>query len=439
MQVTIETLEGLERKMTVQVPADKIASAVEQKLKQVSKTVKLDGFRPGKVPVNVVKKMYGAQIRHEVMGDMIESSYRDAIIEQKVRPAGMPKIEAVEAEEGAEKDESMTYSAVFEVYPEVESVEMDSIEIEKPAAEIADSDVDAMIDKLRGQRKEWVEVERAAATDDQVICDFEGKIDGEVFAGGSGKDMAIEIGAGKMLKEFEEGLLGMSKGEEKTVDVNFPEDYHGKDVAGKTAQFTLNVTKVSEPKLPEMDEELVKSFGVESGDVEAFKADVRGNMEKELSQKIKTHIKNTVMAGLLDKNEIIAPKAMVDEEIKNLKMQMAQNMGQDPAKMDTSAFPDDLFREEGSRRVQLGLLVGELIRIEKIKLDQAKLESTLQEMAATYEEPQQVLEYYTKNREAKASLEGLVLEDQVVEHILGKAKVTEKTVNFEDMMNGQVK
>ena len=439
MQVTIETLEGLERKMTVQVPADKIASAVEQKLKQVSKTVKLDGFRPGKVPVNVVKKMYGAQIRHEVMGDMIESSYRDAIIEQKVRPAGMPKIEAVEAEEGAEKDESMTYSAVFEVYPEVESVEMDSIEIEKPAAEIADSDVDAMIDKLRGQRKEWVEVERAAATDDQVICDFEGKIDGEVFAGGSGKDMAIEIGAGKMLKEFEEGLLGMSKGEEKTVDVNFPEDYHGKDVAGKTAQFTLNVTKVSEPKLPEMNEELVKSFGVESGDVEAFKADVRGNMEKELSQKIKTHIKNTVMAGLLDKNEIIAPKAMVDEEIKNLKMQMAQNMGQDPAKMDTSAFPDDLFREEGSRRVQLGLLVGELIRIEKIKLDQAKLESTLQEMAATYEEPQQVLEYYTKNREAKASLEGLVLEDQVVEHILGKAKVTEKTVNFEDMMNGQVK
>ena len=439
MQVTIETLEGLERKMTVQVPADKIASAVEQKLKQVSKTVKLDGFRPGKVPVNVVKKMYGAQIRHEVMGDMIESSYRDAIIEQKVRPAGMPKIEAVEAEEGAEKDESMTYSAVFEVYPEVESVEMDSIEIEKPAAEIADSDVDAMIDKLRGQRKEWVEVERAAVADDQVICDFEGKIDGEVFTGGSGKDMAVEIGAGKMLKEFEEGLLGMSKGDEKTVDVNFPEDYHGKDVAGKTAQFTLNVTKVSEPKLPEMDEELVKSFGVESGDVEAFKADVRGNMEKELSQKIKTHIKNTVMAGLLDKNEIIAPKAMVDEEIKNLKMQMAQNMGQDPAKMDTSAFPDDLFREEGSRRVQLGLLVGELIRIEKIKLDQAKLESTLQEMAATYEEPQQVLEYYTKNREAKASLEGLVLEDQVVEHILGKAKVTEKTVNFEDMMNGQVK
>ena len=439
MQVTIETLEGLERKMTVQVPADKIASAIEQKLKQVSKTVKLDGFRPGKVPVNVVKKMYGAQIRHEVMGDVIESSYREAIIEQKVRPAGMPQIEAVEAEEGAEKDESMTYSAVFEVYPEVESVVMDSIEIEKPAAEIADSDVDAMIDKLRGQRKEWVEVERAAAKDDQVICDFEGKIDGEVFAGGSGKDMAIEIGAGKMLKEFEEGLLGMSKGEEKTVDVNFPEDYHGKDVAGKTAQFTLNVTKVSEPKLPELNEELVKSFGVESGDVEAFKKDVRGNMEKELSQKIKTHIKNTVMAGLLDKNEIIAPKALVAEEIKNLKMQMAQNMGQDPAKMDTSAFPDDLFREEGSRRVQLGLLVGELIRIEDIKLDQSKLESTLQDMAATYEEPQQVLEYYTKNREAKASLEGLVLEDQVVDHILGKAKVTEKTVNFEDMMNDQVK
>lgn len=437
MQATIESLEGLERKMTVQVPAEQIVSAVEKKLKQVSKTVKLDGFRPGKVPVNVVKKMYGAQIRQEVMGDVIESSYREAIIEQKMRPAGMPQIEAVDVEDKDENDESLTYSAVFEVYPEVESVEMDSIEIEKPVAEIGDTDVDAMLDKLRGQRKEWVEVERAAATDDQVICDFDGKIDGEAFTGGAGKDMAIEIGAGKMLKEFEEGLDGMSKGDEKTVDVTFPEDYHGKDVAGKTAQFTLNVTKVSEPRLPEMDEELIKSFGVESGKLEDFKKDVRGNMEKELSQKVKTSVKNVVMAGLLGKNEIIAPKALVEEEIKNLKMQMAQNMGQDPEKMDTSTFPDDLFREESARRVQLGLLVGELIRIEGIKLDQSRFESSLQELASSYEEPQQVLDYYTKNKEAKASLEGLVLEDQVVDHILDKATVTEKTLSFEEVMNSQ--
>lgn len=248
--------------------------------------------------------------------------------------------------------------------------------------------------------------------------------------------MAIEIGAGRMLKEFEDGLKGMSKGEEKTIDVAFPEDYHGKDVAGKTAQFTLNVSKVSEAKLPELNEELVKSFGVKSGDIEAFKKDVSENMQKELAQKIKTAVKNAVMTALLNKNEVAAPKALVDDEIKNLKMQMAQNMGQDPSKMDLGSFPSELFEEEGSRRVKLGLLVGELIRIEGIKLSQDRFNETLQEMAATYEEPQQVVDYYTKNQNARASLEGMVLEDQVVDHILEKATVTEKIFGFEEMMNG---
>ena len=431
MQVSIESLEGLQRKMTVQVPAEKITTAIDQKLKQLSKTVKLDGFRPGKVPVSVVKQKFGAQIRQEVTGDVIESSYRDALVQEKIRPAGMPDIQPVDAEES----DGMAYSATFEVYPEIDSIELDSIELEKPVAEIGDDDVDNMINKLRDQRKEWVVVDRAAKDGDQVTCDFEGTIGDEPFEGGSGKDMAVEIGAGRMLKEFEQGLLGMSAAEEKTVDVSFPEDYHGKDVAGKTAQFTLKATKVAEAQLPELDEALVKSFGVESGNLDDFKKDVRQNMEKELGQKIKTTVKNSVMAALLEKNDVIAPSALVNDEIKNLKLQMAQNMGQDPSKMDLDSFPDDLYREEGEKRVKLGLLVGELIKLEKIELDPARFDSALQDMAASYEQPQQVIDYYTKNQEAKASLEGMVLEDQVVDHILSKATVEEKTASFEDLMN----
>ena len=436
MQVSIESLEGLQRKLTVQVPSDKIANAIEQKLKQISKTVKMDGFRPGKVPARVVRQTYGAQIRQEVMGDMIESSYREAIIQEKLRPAGMPEI--VPLKEAADK-EGLAYSATFEVYPEITAVELDSIEIEKPVAEVSDEDLDNMIKKLTEQRKEWSEVDRAAAEGDQVLCDFEGSIDGEAFSGGSGKDMAVEIGAGKMLKEFEDGLSGMSKGEQKTIDVHFPEDYHGKDVAGKTAQFALSVTSVSESKIPELNEELIKSFGVEDGSLDAFKQDIKQNMEKELAQKIRTGLKNKVMSELLTKNEVLAPKALVDDEVRNLKVQMAQNMGQEGAKMNPDSFPDDIFREEGAKRVKLGLLVGELIKIEKISLDQARLNSVLQDMAASYDEPRQVVEYYTKNKEARANLEGMVLEDQVVDYILEKAKVSDKPSSFDELMNSQTK
>ena len=436
MQVSIESLEGLQRKLTVQVPSDRIANAIDQKLKKLSKTVKMDGFRPGKVPVSVVKQAYGAQIRQEVIGDVIESTYHESIVQEKLRPAGMPKILPVDE---ADDKEGIAYSAIFEVYPEIESVELASVEVEKTVADITAEDVDNMIKKLTEQRKEWVEVDRASADGDQVVCDFEGKIDGEVFAGGSGKDMAVEIGAGKMLKEFEAGLLGMSSGEEKTVEVNFPEDYHGKDVAGKTAQFTLKATRVSEARIPELNEELVKSFGVESGDVETFKQDIKENMEKELAQKIKVSLKNTVMASLLSKNEVLAPQALVAEEVKNLKKQMAQNMGQQAGKMDLDSLPDDLFQEEGAKRVQLGLLVGELIKLENIKLDPTRLDTTLQAMAASYEDPQQVIEYYTKNKEARVNLEGMVLEDQVVDFILSKARVSEKVSSFDELMNSQAK
>ena len=432
MQVSIENLEGLERKMTVQIPSDTVTLAVEKKLKDLTKTVRIDGFRPGKVPLKVVQQKFGGHVRQEVIGDVIESSYREAITQENIRPAGMPSIESIDAE-GVEE---VSYTAVFEVFPEIENLNLDSIKVERVEAEVVDADYDAMVEKLRDQRKEWIEIERAATTGDQVMVDFEGRIDGEIFEGGSGSGMAVEIGAGQMLPEFEAGLDGIAVGEEKVVEVNFPEDYHGKDVAGKKAKFTLRATKISESKLPEVDAEFIKAFGIDNGDLDKFRSDVRSNMEKELDQRVKQTVKNAALEGLLEANEIIAPAAMVAEEIKAQKTQAVQRMGQDPSSFDISNLPDEMFREEAKKRVQIGLLVGELIKNEKIEVDNSRVETTLNDMAAAYEDSTQVMEYYRQNRDAKTSLEAMVLEEQVVEHILSKATVTKKQSNFEEMMNG---
>jgi trigger factor len=415
MQVSIETLEGLERRMTVQVPSERVTEAVEKKLKDLSKTVRLDGFRPGKVPLKVVQQKFGGHVRQEVIGDVIESSYQEALIQEKVRPAGMPSIDSISSED----KEDMSYTATFEVYPEIEKLEFEAIELEKPVVEITDQDFEDMLLKLREQRKTWKETRSAAKKGFQVMVDFEGRIDGELFEGG-------EIGAGQMLPEFEAGLEGVKAGEEKTVEVNFPEDYHGKDVAGKTAEFTLKATRVSEPELPELDEEFAKSFGVDDGDLDKMRADIRANMEKEKNDRLKQDIKNKAMSGLLEHNEIIAPSALVAEEVKSLRTQAAQRMGQDPS------------REEATRRVQLGLLISEVIRQEKIDLDQSLVDASIEEMAVAYEQPDQVRDYYRQNQQARSGLESMVLEDQVVAHILEKASVTEKQGSFEDLMNGNL-
>jgi len=431
MQVSVESLDGLERRMTVQIPSDVVTLAVEKKLNDLRKTIKIDGFRPGKVPLKVVQQKFGGHVRQEVIDDVIESSYAEALAQEKIHPAGVPSIESVESED----KENMSYTAVFEIYPEIKEIKLDSIEIEKPVVEITDDDLDKVIQKLREQRKEWSEVSRAAVKGDQVLVDFEGRIDGEIFAGGTGKDMAVEIGAGSMLAEFEEGLEGMASSEEKAVVVNFPDDYHGKDVAGKKAEFSLKATRVSEGRLPDIDEEFAKAYGIEDGDLENFRVDVRANMEKEISQKVKTKLKNAVMTGLLEKNKVIAPSALVAEEVKSLKLQAIQRMGQDPETFDKDSLPDDRFEEEAGNRVRLGLLVGELIKRENIELDNSLFESTLTEMTASYEQPDQVIEFYRQNQEARKGLESMVLEDQVVSHILDKAKVTEKQSSFEEIMN----
>ncbi len=434
MQVSIENLEGLARKMTVQIPSERVSEAVEKKLKDLSKTVRIDGFRPGKVPLKVVQQKYGGHVRQEVIGDVIESSYQEALIQEKVRPAGMPSIDSISSEE----KEDMSYTATFEVFPEVEELELASIEVEKPLVEISEKDFDAMLQKLREQRKGWKETKSAAKKGYQVMVDFEGRIDGELFEGGAGKDMPVEIGAGQMLPEFESGLEGIKVSEQKTVEVNFPEDYHGADVAGKTAEFTLKATRVSKPELPEIDEEFAKGFGVQDGDLEKMRADIRANMEKEKNDRLKTSLKNRVMSGLLEHNAIIAPSAMVAEEVKSLRVQAAQRMGQDPESIDEASFPNELFSEEATRRVQLGLLISEVIKKEKIELNQELVESAIEEMAIAYEQPDQVRDYYRQNQQARSGIEGMVLEDQVVAHILDMAKVTEQEVSFDDLMNGNL-
>jgi trigger factor len=434
MQVSIETLEGLERRMTVQIPSERVSEAVEKKLKDLSKTVRIDGFRPGKVPLKVVQQKYGGHVRQEVIGDVIESSYQEALIQEKVRPAGMPSIDSVSTEE----KEDISYTATFEVYPEVETIKLDSIEVEKAKVEISDKDFDAMLQKLREQRKGWKETKGAAKKGFQVMVDFEGRIDGELFEGGAGKDMAVEIGAGQMLPEFEAGLEGVKATEQRTVEVHFPDDYHGAEVAGKKAEFTLKANKVSKPELPELDEEFAKGFGIEDGDLEKMRADIRANMEKEKNERLKLNIKNKVMTGLLEHNEIIAPSAMVSDEINNLRAQAAQRMGQDPESVDETSFPNELFSAEATRRVQLGLLIAEVIKSEKIELNQELVDLAIEEMAVAYEQPDQVREYYRHNQQARSGIEGMVLEDQVVAHILDKAKVTEKEASFDDLMNGNL-
>lgn len=434
MQVSIETLDGLARRMTVQIPSERVSEAVEKKLKDLSKTVRIDGFRPGKVPLKVVQQKFGGHVRQEVIGDVIESSYQEALIQEKVRPAGMPSIDSVSSEE----KEDMSYTATFEVFPEVEALVLDSIKVEKPLVEITGKDFDAMLQKLREQRKTWKETKAAAKKGYQVMVDFEGRIDGELFDGGAGKDMPVEIGAGQMLPEFESGLEGIKASEQRTVEVNFPEDYHGADVAGKTAEFTLKATSVSKPELPELDEEFAKGFGVQDGDLEKMRADIRANMEKEKNERLKASLKNRVMSGLLEHNAIIAPSAMVAEEVKSLRTQAAQRMGHDPESMDEAAFPDALFNEEATRRVQLGLLISEVIKKEKIELNQELVESTIEEMAISYEQPDQVRDYYRQNQQARSGIEGMVLEDQVVTHILDKASVTEQKTSFDDLMNGNI-
>lgn len=427
MQVSVESLSNLERRMTVQVPAEKIDDEVENRLKSMVGKVRLDGFRPGKVPLNVIRQRFKSGVYDEVLGEVMQSTFQEAVANEKLRLAGMPKIDPGSPRPG----EELEYTATFEVYPEIELADMSAVELTVPQAEITDADIDKMLDNLRKQQQGWSVVERAAKDGDQIVIDFEGSIDGEKFEGGKSESMPLTLGEGRMIPGFEKPLVGVKAGDKKTIDVTFPEDYQSRELAGKLAQFEIKVHAVNEVTLPEIDEEFVKAFGIEDGSVEKLREDARSNMQRELDQAVTQNVKGQVMDALAEIHDIEVPQAMVKEEITRLREQTQASMGQQAG---ATPLPDDLFTNESKRRVVLGLVIGEIVKANDIKLDDSRVQSMLQEMAASYQDPQALIQYYRSNPQQMDSLRAAVMEEQVVEWVREQAKIKEEASSFEKIM-----
>jgi len=434
MQVSLETTEGLERKMTVEVPVEKVTSAIEAKLKNLTTQVKMSGFRPGKVPLRVVRQQYGKKVSQEVIAETMQTSYQEAVIQEKLRPAGAPSIEPV----NLETDQDLKYVATFEVYPEIELADTSKFEIEVADVEVTESDIDDIVDKLLQQKMKWTEVERKSKQDDQVTMNFVGKIDGEVFQGGSQENYPTVIGAANLLPEFDKQLTGVVKEDKKSFDVTFPKDYMQQDLADKVATFEIEILKVEEGELPELNEELIKEFGIEEGTVEAFRKQLSDNMLNELEQRKKAFEKNGVMEALFKENTVDMPNALVQQEIQALRGQTMQNMKMpDDSKLPDDVLPDNLFEEEAKKRISLGLIISEIVQKHEIKLDQDKVAQQLQVISAGYGKPEEVIQYYRNNHEAMANVEMMVMEEQVVDYVLGEAKQKSKKFSFDEFVNKQ--
>ena len=427
MQVSVESLSSLERRMTVQVPAEKIDGEVETRLKSMVGKVRLDGFRPGKVPLNVIRQRFSSGVYQEVLGEVLQSTFQEAVLNEKLLLAGMPEIDPGTPQPG----EELEYTATFEVYPEIELADLSQVELTVQKAEIVDADIDRMLDNLRKQQQSWSPVERVAKDGDQIVVDFEGSIDGEKFEGGKAENMPLVLGEGRMIPGFEEPLVGMKAGDEKSIDVTFPEDYQAKDLTGKLAQFAIKVSAVNEATLPEIDEEFVKAFGIEDGSVEKLREDARSNMQRELDQAITQNLKGQVMDALIDKHDIEVPQAMVKEETTRLSLQTQASMGQQAG---ANPLPDDLFSTEAKRRVVLGLVIGEIVKTNDIKLDDSRVQSMLQEMASSYQEPQVLIQYYRDNPQQMEDLRAAAMEEQVVEWVREQATIKEQASSFEEIM-----
>ncbi len=428
MQVSVEATGNLERKMTIQVPSERIDTEVDNRLKSLAKRVKLDGFRPGKVPLKVVRQRYGTGVYQEVLSEVLQESYREAVQQEGLEPAGNPSIEPT----NLEGTDAIEFTASFQVFPEVQVADFSGVEIERPVAEVGDEDIDRVIDSLREQNKEWAEVKRKAKKGDRVTLDFVGSLNGEEFEGGKADDFQIELGAGRLIEDFEKQLKGVKTGEEPTIDVTFPDDYPAENLKGQTAQFALTIKQVEGPKLPEVDEEFAKKFGIEDGSVEKLRADVRSNMERELRQALKGRVKQQVLEAVVDEHDFDLPEALVKSEVNRLREEAEKRFG---GAQQTQPLPDSLFEEEAKRRVRLGLALRAIIEQKGFEVDAERVERDLEEMAATYEDPEEVKQYYRSNPQAKSNLESLVLEDQVVDWVLEQGKVTEKETSFQDVMN----
>ena len=428
MMVTVESTSGLERRMRVELPAERIDREVESRLKRVGRTAKIKGFRPGKIPPKVVQQHYGAQIRQEVLSDLMQKSYTDAVIQEKLNPAGGPTIEAVPSENTSD----FAYVATFEVLPEVELKGLDKIKVQRPDVEITDGDKNDMIENLRKQKATWVDVDRKSAEGDQVIVDFEGKLAGEAIQGGTGNEIPVVLGQGQMLPDFEKGLTGVSAGDETSFKVKFPKDYHAADLQGKKVDFAVTVHKVQEQELPPLDDDFAEAFGVTEGGLDQLMIEVGENMEREARQKIRNDVKEQAINGLLEANPIDVPKALVDQEAHNMQHEMMRQLGIDD---DDKAPPRENFVEGAERRVRLGLLLRQFITDQELTVDSDRVREHVEEMCAGYEDADEMVQSYLSNPQLLQQIEPVVLEEQAIDKLVEGGKQSDKKFGFKEYMN----
>ncbi len=434
MRVSIETTSNLERRLTVGVPAERVDVEVDLRLQKASQKARLPGFRPGKVPMKVMRQRFGAGIRQEVVGEVVNESFREAIIQEKLRPAGQPSIEPRNLEQGKE----LQYVATFEVFPEVDLADMQGFAVEKLVAEVTEDDIDRMIAELRKQKGTWEVVERAAALADKVNIDYVGTREGEEFEGGSAQGSDLELGSGRMIPGFEDGIVGMAAGEERTLQLSFPEDYHNEDLKGAAVEFRITLHSVQQQVPAEMNDAFFAEYGVEEGGEAQFRREIAKNMARELKNSLESKIKQQVMDAVLEAhNTLDVPRALVGQEVSAMRSQMFQQYGGMPNQdLDLeSLLPDSMFAENAERRVKLGLILAEYIEKHGLKADGDKVRAAVEEMASTYEDPQEVIDYYYSNRQQLSAVESKVLEDQVVEKLLESANISEKACGFQEAVN----
>lgn len=431
MQSNVEDLGALERRLNVSVPQENIETEVESRLKRLARTAKIHGFRPGKVPLKIVMQQYGPQVRQEVMGDVLQKNFSEAVREKKLRVAGYPRFEPKLMGENASEFE---FSATFEVYPDVALGDLSGIRIEQPVIEVTDADVDKTLEVLRKQRVQYEPAERQALPGDRVNIDYRGMIDGMEFAGGKAENFTLVLGEGRLLKDFEEPLAGMSAGQSKTFEVTFPADYHGKDVAGKTAAFEVKLNGVEASRLPEVDAEFARSLGVAEGNIEKMRSEIQANLEREVSKRTKAKIKEQVMQALLDATKVQAPKALVELELERLMQDARHDLESRGMNAKNVPLPRDLFHERAQRRVSLGLILGELVKVHSLHTRPEQVRAVVEDLAQSYENPDEVVKWHYSSADRLSGAESAVLEDNVVTWVLEKAVTVDKPMTLDELM-----
>ena len=433
MQVSVETMGGLERRLKISVEAESFESEITTKLKETSRRIKLPGFRPGKVPLKEVRRRFGPAVRAEVAQEIMQSAYMDAVNQEELSPAGAPELDIVNIDIGAD----LEFTATFEIFPSIEIADLSGVKIKQPVAEVQTEELETMISRLQEQRKEWIDLDQGSKSEQghRITVDFVGKMDGEEFEGGTGQEIQIEIGSGQMIEDLEKGLIGLSAEESVTIPVTFPDDYQADNLKGKAAEFEVSVKKLEEPKIPPLDESFFKLFGVDDDDVEAFRAKIRENMENEVDQSSKGQVKRQVMDQLFELHDFSTPKALIERECDVLRDQMMQQL-QMPVKPDTDPLPSELFKDEAEKRVRVGLIINEIVSAENLSADSDKVRERIETIAQPYDQPEQIINFYYGNEQQLQQVEMAVLEDTVIDHVLAQVNVEKLSSNYDDVVSG---